>query len=195
MRAPSYLLPSTHAEEISKSLTLRKNLGLTVTARGAGRSYNDASLNGGGIVLDMSAMDKILEWDLAPAWCDANLASLSSNCGRCVEPDGWWPPVVSGTMKTTSVAVSPRTSTAKIIFKRGPIGEHVMEFTAMLPTGEVNHLHPQTNADLFYAMISGLGMLGVFTSITLQMKRIHSGLIAVDAWPVPNLSRHLSDLA
>jgi len=32
---------------------------------------------------------------------------------------------------------------------------------------------PKKNADLFYAMISGLGMLGVFTSVTLQMKRIH----------------------
>jgi hypothetical protein len=43
-------------------------------------------------------------------------------------------------------------------------------------------------------MIGGLGMLGVFLSVTLKMKRIHSGLISVDAWPVPNLDRHLSDL-
>ena len=64
----------------------------------------------------------------------------------------------------------------------------------MLPTGALITCTPKTNADLFYSMISGLGMLGVFTSITLQMKRIHSGLIAVDARPVPNLGRHLSDL-
>ena len=37
-------------------------------------------------------------------------------------------------------------------------------------------------------------MLGVFTSITMKMKRIHSGLISVDAWPVPDLRRQLSDL-
>jgi decaprenylphospho-beta-D-ribofuranose 2-oxidase len=43
-------------------------------------------------------------------------------------------------------------------------------------------------------MISGLGMLGVFTSITLQMKRIESGLLEIHAWPVHDLHEHLSFL-
>jgi FAD/FMN-containing dehydrogenase len=51
---------------------------------------------------------------------------------------------------------------------------------------------PEKNADLFYSMISGLGMLGVFTSITLQMKRVESGLLEVHAWPVHDLHEHLS---
>jgi FAD/FMN-containing dehydrogenase len=79
-------------------------------------------------------------------------------------------------------------------FQAGPIGEHVIEFTAMTPTGALVTCTPKKNADLFFSMISGLGMLGVFIFITLKMKRIHSGLISVDAHPVPNLSRHLSDL-
>ncbi len=37
-------------------------------------------------------------------------------------------------------------------------------------------------------------MLGVFTSITLKMKRVYSGLLSVDAFPVSNLRRHLSAL-
>src|SRR5436189_5155083 len=64
----------------------------------------------------------------------------------------------------------------------------------MTPTGALVTCTPQKNADLFYAMISGLGMLGIFTSITLKMKRIYSGLISVDAWHVPNLNRQLSGL-
>jgi FAD/FMN-containing dehydrogenase len=43
-------------------------------------------------------------------------------------------------------------------------------------------------------MISGLGMLGIFTSITLQMKSIYSGLLEISARPVRNLHEHLSDL-
>ena len=38
------------------------------------------------------------------------------------------------------------------------------------------------------------GMLGVFTSITLQMKRVQSGLLNVHAWNVPNLETHLNDI-
>ena len=68
-------------------------------------------------------------------------------------------------------------------FKMGPIGEHVVEFTAILPTGARVTCSPKKNADLFYAMIGGLGMLGIFASIKLRMKRIHSGLLEVSARP------------
>lgn len=40
-------------------------------------------------------------------------------------------------------------------------------------------------------MIGGYGMLGIFTSVTLQMKRLHSGLLSVDAYPRRDLRRHL----
>jgi len=65
LRAPSYCFRPTRAEEIFETFCLAEKMGLTVTARGAGKSYNDAALNGGGIVLDLSAMNQILEWDSA----------------------------------------------------------------------------------------------------------------------------------
>jgi hypothetical protein len=43
-------------------------------------------------------------------------------------------------------------------------------------------------------MIGGFGMLGLFTSVTLKMKRIYSGLVEVHARPVHNLRHHLDDL-
>src|SRR5690606_22012080 len=104
------------------------------------------------------------------------------------------PPVVSGTMKTTLGGCLGANIHGKNNFQVGTIGEHVVECTAMLPTGALVTCSPKKNADLFYAMISGLGMLGVFTSITLQMKRIYSGLISVDARPVHDLHEHLNDL-
>jgi hypothetical protein len=42
-------------------------------------------------------------------------------------------------------------------------------------------------------MIGGAGVLGVFTSITLQMKKIYSGNVWVDAWSVPNLRVMMDD--
>jgi len=97
-------------------------------------------------------------------------------------------------MKTTLGGCLSTNIHGKNNFKVGPIGEHVLEFTAIVPTGEEITCAPNKNADLFYSMISGLGMLGIFTSVTLKMKRIYSGLLSVDAWHVPNLSQHLSDI-
>jgi decaprenylphospho-beta-D-ribofuranose 2-oxidase len=194
LRASAYVIKPTCSQEIVQAFELAKKTGLTVTARGAGRSYNDASLNGGGIVLDMSVMNKIIDWNPETGQVRAEPGVTTQQLWQSVEPEGWWPPVVSGTMFTTLGGCLSADVHGKNNFKVGTIGEHVLEFTAILPTGAEVTCSPKKNADLFYAMISGLGMLGIFTSITLQMKRIYSGLMEVDARPVHNLHEHLTDL-
>ena len=194
LQSSSYRIPIQRTEDIYEAFQLAKKLGLKVAARGTGISYNDASLNGGGIVLDMRGMNQITAWDSATGVARCESGVTLEQLWQRVEPDGWWPPVVSGTMKTTLGGCLAVNIHGKNNFQAGPIGEHGIEFTAMLPTGALVTCSPKKNADLFYAMISGLGMLGVFTSITLKMKRIFSGLVAVDAWHAPNLNRHLSDL-
>ena len=194
LRAPSYRFRPTSVKEIEEVFCLAKQSDLTVAARGAGRSYNDAALNGGGIILDMSAINHILEWDSSSGIVRCEPGVTLEQLWQRVEPDGWWPPVVSGTMRTTLGGCLGANIHGKNNFRMGPIGEHVLEFTVLLPAGEVVTCTPQQNADLFYSMISGLGMLGIFTSITLQMKRVESGLLEVHAWPVHDLHEHLSFL-
>lgn len=194
LKAPSYLIQPKSMDEIYSAFKLAKKLGLTVTARGAGRSYNDASLNGGGIALELSAMNQIIKWNQAKGQVRCEPGVTLEELWKKVEPDGWWPPVVSGTMKTTLGGCLAANIHGKNNFKMGPIGEHVIEFTAILPTGAEITCSPKKNADLFYAMIGGYGMLGIFTSITLQMKRIYSGLVTVDAFPVHNMREQLSSL-
>jgi FAD/FMN-containing dehydrogenase len=194
LKASCYRIQVRKIEDILEAFQLAKKQGLTITARGTGISYNDASLNGGNIVLDMTGMGQILEWDSATGYVRCEAGVTLEQLWKKVEPHGWWPPVVSGTMKTTLGGCLSANIHGKNNFQAGPIGEHVVEFTAMLPTGALVTCSTKKNADLFYSMISGLGMLGVFTSITLKMKRIHSGLITVDAWHVPDLRRQLSGL-
>ncbi len=192
--ASSYVFKPGRSEEIAQAFELARKTGLTVTARGAGRSYNDASLNGGGMVLDMSAMNRILKWDPRTGRVTAEAGVTLQQLWQHVEPDGWWPPVVSGTMFTTLGGCLAANIHGKNNFKMGPIGEHVIQFSAILPTGAQVTCSTEKNADLFHAMISGLGMLGIFTSITLQMKHIYSGLLEVSARPSHNLHEHLTDL-
>ena len=194
LRAPAYVFKPKCDEDIAEAFRLAEKMGLTVTARGAGRSYNDASLNGGGIVLDLSEMNRIVSWDPQTGRVTAEPGVTLQKLWQHIEPEGWWPPVVSGTMLTTLGGCLAANVHGKNNFKMGPIGEHVIEFTARLPSGAQVTCSPKKNADLFYSMISGLGMLGIFTSITLQMKPIQSGLLEVSARPSHDLHEHLTDL-
>jgi decaprenylphospho-beta-D-ribofuranose 2-oxidase len=194
LHATSYVIKPGTSEEIYDAFRLAKKMGLTITPRGNGRSYNNVALNGGGIVLDTTGMNRILKWDRSKGVVRCEAGVTLQQLWQKVLPDGWWPPVVSGTMFTTLGGCLSTNIHGKNNFRAGPIGEHVTEFTAILPTGAEVTCSPSKNADLFHAMIGGLGMLGVFTSITLQMKHSYSGLLEVRAWPTPTLERHLSDL-
>ncbi len=194
LKAACYLYRPASSAEIAEVFQFAKKSGLTITTRGAGRSYNDAALNGGGIVMDLSGMNKVISWNPQTGIITAQPGLNLQGLWQTVLPDGWWPPVVSGTMFTTLGGCLGMNIHGKNNFKMGTIGEHVLEFTALLPTGAEITCSPTKNADLFYAMISGMGMLGVFTSITLQMKKLHSGLITVHAFPVRNLKEQLDAL-
>jgi decaprenylphospho-beta-D-ribofuranose 2-oxidase len=194
LSAPAFLYCPTSIDEIHEAFIMAKKEGLTVTLRGAGRSYNDAALNSLGLVLDLQGMNKILEWNPETGVVTAEPGATLEKLWQVVLPDGWWPPVVSGTMTTTLGGCLGMNIHGKNNFKMGTIGDQVLEFTALLPTGARITCSPNKNGDLFHAMIGGMGMLGVFTSITLQMKKIQSGLLQVQAFPVRSLDEHLKAL-
>jgi FAD/FMN-containing dehydrogenase len=75
----------------------------------------------------------------------------------------------------------------KNAWKVGPLGDHILAFDLLLPSGDLITCSRKENSELFHAAIGGFGMLGAFTAITLQMKRVYSGLLQVEAVASPNL--------
>ena len=67
------------------------------------------------------------------------------------------------------------------------IGEHILEFTFLTPAGELIKCSKESNKELFYSFISGLGMLGCFLEIKIKMKKIYAGKMKVTPIPVKNL--------
>jgi len=191
LKAVSFQMKAETTDEIQDILHESKKNGIPITVRGAGRSYNDIAMNGGGFILNLQAVNRILEWNPDSGIIRCEPGVTLEKLWQKVLPDGWWPPVVSGTMTTTLGGCLGVNIHGKNNYKAGTIGEHVLEFSALLPTGDEVRCTPELNKDLFYAMIGGMGILGIFTSITLQMKRMHSGLLNIKAWNVANMETHI----
>jgi FAD/FMN-containing dehydrogenase len=194
IRSAAYLYRPTHVEQITELFALAERHGLTLALRGAGRSYGDAALNAGHIVLDMQRMNRILDWNPETGLIRVEPGVTLQQLWMYTLEDGYWPPVVSGTQFPTLGGALAMNIHGKNNWHAGTLGEHVLAFTALLPTGEEIACTPTDNAELFYALISGAGTLGVFTSITLKLKRIYSGEVRVHAWAVGDLREMLHDL-
>ncbi len=190
----AWLFQPESAEDIPPLFHLARRHGLTVALRGAGRSYGDAAMNTGQLVLDLTKLTRILKWDAQHGRITAEPGVTLEQLWKHVLTDGWWPPVVSGTMYTTLGGCLAANIHGKNNWQAGPIGEHVVEFEALLPSGKKVKCSPRKNSEMFHSMISGMGLLGVFTSITLQLKQLASGNVEVHAWTEPTLARMLAAL-
>ncbi len=188
---PVYLYRPTQTEQVAELLELANQEGFKIGLRGAGRSYGDAALTGGGVVLDFQRMNRILDWNPETGVITVEPGVTIEALWRHIMEDGWWSPVMPGTMFPTIGGCLGANIHGKNNWKTGTLGEHVLSFKALLPNGEQKTCTPKRNKELFYSIISGMGLLGVFTSITLQMKKIYSGNLEVNAWTEPNLQEML----
>ncbi len=198
--AMSYVYRPSTIEGLRRVLEIGTQSGHSIGLRGSGNSYGDATLNSENITLDTSRLNRILEWNPVSGQIRVEAGVTINQLWQYVLEDGWWPAVVPGTSKPTLGGCAAMNVHGKNAWKVGTIGDHIGEFEILLPGGEIVTCNREHNEELFHAAIGGFGMLGVFTSITLQLKRIHSGLLAVDALASHNLSEmmeqfegHLSD--
>ena len=194
-RAPCMVWQPTSVEEIGAVLDVARQRGRTVAPRGAGYSYTDAALNEGGIVLDLSHMCHVLAWDATQGIITVEPGVTIRMLWQTVVADGWWPPVVPGTMGPTIGGCLGMNIHGKNAWRMGSIGEHVLAFDLLSPQGTITTVTRQSDAELFHAAIGGLGMLGIITSITLQMQRIVSGKLATRTFVTDNLAEMFARFA
>jgi FAD/FMN-containing dehydrogenase len=176
----SYVFRPSTTEALHDVLFLARRSGRSVGLRGGGNSYGDAAMNSENIVVDLRRMNRILEWDPQTGRVRLEPGVTLAALWQYVLEDGWWPPVATGTSLTTMGGSAAMNVHGKNAYRVGPIGDHIVEFDLMLPSGETITCSREENSDVFHAAIGGFGMLGIFTSLTMQMKRVYSGLLDVE---------------
>lgn len=166
------------ADELVTALASAATSGVTVCLRAGGASYGDAALLDGGITIDSTALDHILAWDAATGLATVEPGVTVAQLWRRILPDGWRPAVVPGRSAVTMAGAAAANIHGKNNWRIGSFGDYVVAFELALPSGERITCSRDTHADLFAAAIGGMGLLGAFTSLTLQATRVSSGLVA-----------------
>jgi decaprenylphospho-beta-D-ribofuranose 2-oxidase len=177
-RVVSHLAQPADAEGLAAALAAADTRGVTVCLRAGGNSYGDAALLDGGLTLDCAAANRIIAWDPATGVISVEPGVTIADLWRRVLPEGWRPPVVPGRGVVTVGGAAAANIHGKNNWRVGAFGDHILSFELALPDGRRLPCARDQHPDLFHAAIGAMGLLGVFTRLTLQMARVYSGLVA-----------------
>ncbi len=181
--AAGYVFRPRDATGVAEALDLARSEGMPVALRGAGCSYGDAALGAESVVLDLSGLDRVLRWDPQSGIVDVEPGVNLRSLWRMAIADGWWPPVVTGTMEPTVGGALAMNVHGKNNWRRGTFGEHCIELDLAFPEGDARTISPDREPDLFHAVIGSFGQLGIITRARLQLKRSARGCSRSGRWP------------
>ena len=175
--ADGYLFRPANVEEIREVLRLARRERRQVVLRGAGRSYGDAAIGAECVIVDLARMNAILSWDKLTGVVEVQAGATIEDLWRHVLEDGYWPPVVSGTMFPSVGGALAMNIHGKNAFRAGPIGEHVLEIAVLTGDGQLLTLSPED--ERFLAVIGGAGLLGIVVGAKFRMKKVACGDLRV----------------
>src|SRR3954463_3723205 len=125
-----------------------------VIARGLGRSYGDNAQNGGGLVIDMTALNRIHTIDADSHLVDIDAGVNLDQLMRAALPMGLWVPVLPGTRQVTVGGAIACDIHGKNHHSSGSFGSHVRSMQLLTADGDIRHLIPDgADAELFWATV------------------------------------------
>jgi decaprenylphospho-beta-D-ribofuranose 2-oxidase len=175
------------AAGIATALEAARARRLSVIPHGAGHSYTDAAQNTGGVVIDVTPMRQILAWDAGRGIMRVEPGVTLGEMVQVAWKDGWWPAASPSTPEVTIGGCAAMNVNGRNAWKSGPIGAHILALDVLLANGETRTLEPERDGQLFQAFIGSMGLLGIITSLTVQLQRISSGNVTIRRRPAASL--------
>ncbi|WP_281356616.1 FAD-binding protein [Amycolatopsis anabasis] len=173
------VLTTPDVETIARAVTRAGERG--VIARGLGRSYGDPAQNAGGLVVDMTALNRIHSIDPDSGLVDLDAGVSLDELMRAALPHGLWVPVLPGTRQVTIGGAIANDIHGKNHHSAGSFGNHVVSMDLLTADGQLRRLTPDgPEAELFWATVAGCGLTGIITRATVRMTKTETAYFIAD---------------
>jgi decaprenylphospho-beta-D-ribofuranose 2-oxidase len=152
-----------------------------VIARGLGRSYGDNAQNGGGLVIDMTPLNKIHSIDADTRLVDVDAGVNLDQLMKAALSFGLWVPVLPGTRQVTVGGAIACDIHGKNHHSAGSFGNHVRSIDLLSADGEIRRLTPgDSDSDVFWATVGGNGLTGIILRATIEMTPTETAYFIAD---------------
>lgn len=160
-----------------------------ILARGWGLSYGDGCFNDHGLIVDMTRLNRLLDFDEAQGILTAEPGTTFKDL--FFHPN-FIPPVIPGTLYSTLGGAVANDVHGKNNHREGTLSHHILKLVIQV-NNQTYHLSPNQDPDLFYATLGGLGLTGIIKEITIKLKKA-SHFVQVQQVPFSNLEKLLSTM-
>lgn len=158
----------------------------TLIARGNGRCYGDSSLQR--VVVSTLKLNKFLLFDKEKGILKVEAGVLLSEILEVIVPNGFFLPVTPGTKWITIGGAVASNIHGKNHHKEGAISNFIESLELITEYGNIFNCSKNYNSEIFINTIGGMGLTGIITTVTIQLKRIETSYIKQKTIKVKNLT-------
>lgn len=188
LRAETAVARPSFRDQLGELIDARPHTAHGLLACGLRRSYGDSCLNDNGALIDATGLDHFISFDRANGLLEAEAGASLADILRAVIPAGYFLPVTPGTKFVTLGGAVANDVHGKNHHVAGTIGRWVRRLELLRSDGSVQRLEPGDPSGLFAATIGGLGLTGIITKVTLELRRITGSSMEVQTRPFGNLA-------
>ena len=151
---------------------------IKICCRGGGYSYGDMILNSEQVILDTSSMNQILNWDSETGLITVQPGVSFASIFKISLLHNWTLHSCPGGMDVTVGGAISNNVHGKDAWKSGNFGCQICSFKLLLSSGETIKVD-KSKESLFKAVIGGMGLFGIITQATIQLKKIPSPFVSI----------------
>ena len=170
----SYYNTVENLNEIEEFFQWVKKTGKNVSLRSAGNSYGDNTLNNENIILHHKNYNKILNFDENNGLIEVESGITMLEIIEFTAPKKWMLEVCPAKKDISVSGCLSNNVHGKNCFKKGYFGEYVLEFYLYSYEKGILKCSRKENSDIFFCVISGLGILGIILSVKIKLRKIKS---------------------
>ncbi|MGA3354227.1 MAG: FAD-binding oxidoreductase [Acidimicrobiales bacterium] len=167
---------------------------LPMIARGLGRSYGDAAQCAGGLVVDCTGLNRILDLDVRGATVRAEAGVSIDDLLRVLVPRGLFLPVTPGTRFVTLGGAIASDVHGKNHHVDGTVSRHLDWIRVATPGGLIE-CTPEQRGEVFSATCGGMGLTGVILEVALRLLAIETSSMLVDTERAADLDACMARLS
>jgi len=145
-----------------------KDINGEILPYGLGKSYGDSCLLDNGTMLDISGINKFIDYDTSTGILTCYAGTTLAQCIDFLMPRGRFLPVTPGTKYITLGGAVANDVHGKNHHRAGTFGCHVTMLELLRSNGAILKCSPDENPELFKATIGGLGLTGVITKVSFR---------------------------